>query len=356
MSARKFLWILMFFSFFAQAAPKKSVVAAKPVLPQTKKLKVVTTLSVLAQLVKEIAGNEALVHALSTASEDPHFVKAKPTFRKLVSDADLFIQIGRSLELWVPLVISSSQNPRLGPGAGLIVASSVTKALEVPKTLSRARGDIHPQGNPHVWLSPSATLKMADNIKDALSKARPGKKALFDKNFSNFKRKMAEHLFGAELVKSAGSIDFLMRLHYGKKLGEYLVRHKTNLGGWLKEAQGLDYQMFTYHTVFSYLADEFGLKIVGQVEEKSGVAPTIRFQNQLVQKAKSMGIKHIVAASYYRGKSKLLESIAQKIGGRKTFLQVDCSENESYFDMMNRIIKRLVEFKSAQGLSDATKK
>lgn len=333
----------------ANSVAKESVVlpgeASKTSLAAPK-LNVVTTLSVLAALVREVGGDRVVVHSLSQASEDPHFVKAKPTFKRLVSDADLFFQIGRSLELWVPLVISGAGNSKLS-GSGLVTASAGIKALEVPKTLTREAGDIHPEGNPHIWLSAQNGLKMAENIKNALIQKDPTHKAVYDANMGAFKVKLAESLVGKEVVSSfGGDIDFLWRLHEGNKLRSYLGTRKKAVGGWLKMAQAIDYPFISYHSVWTYFADEFGLKIFALIEEKSGVAPSLKYQNELVARAKAANVKHIVAESYFVGNGKLIDLIANQIGGQKIFVDVDCKEGESFIAMMDRVFKTFVDFKT----------
>jgi zinc/manganese transport system substrate-binding protein len=335
---------IIFFVILTISTALFAALPAKKIVPP-KKIKVATTLSVLAALTRELGGDLVQVSSLSSATEDPHFVKAKPTFKRLVSDADLFIQIGRSLELWAPQVISASGNAKLISGAAVVTASQGVAALEVPQELSRQQGDIHPQGNPHVWLSPKAVLIMAENIKNALIKIDSAHKSNYETNFTAFKNKLANAMFGPELVTKAKNIDFLWRLHDGHKLEAYAKNHKLALGGWLKQASAINYTFLTYHTVFSYMANDFSLKIMGQIEEKSGVPPTLRYQNELVKKSKALGIKHIVAASYYIGNSKLIELIAEQIGGRKIFVNVDCEEKQSYFDFMNNLISTLVKFK-----------
>jgi len=336
---------MRFFLIFTALIVSLSAYSAKKAPAPAKKLKVVTTLSVLASLTRELGAQHVEVASLTTASEDPHFVKAKPTFKRLVSEANLFVQIGRSLELWVPLVIQSSGNAKLISHQILVTASEGISALEVPKALTRAQGDIHPQGNPHVWLSPKAVLKIADNIKNALIKADTAHKADYENNYKNFKDKLTSAMFGSDLVNKAKNNDLLWRLHEGDRLKKYIADRKLNLGGWLKQAQDINYSFFTYHTVFSYMADDFNLKIVGQLEEKSGVQPTLKYQNELIKKAKELGVKHIVAADYYRGNTKLIDHIAQAVGGRKLFVAVDSSSQQSYFDFMNNLISALVKFK-----------
>ncbi|MCA9507219.1 MAG: zinc ABC transporter substrate-binding protein [Myxococcales bacterium] len=328
---------------------EKKVVVVKP------KLKVVTTISALASVASAIGKDLIEINALSLASEDPHFVKAKPTFKKWVSEADVFLQVGRSLELWVPLVINSSSNKKLISGERLVSVSDGVYVLEAPKSLDRgAAGDIHPQGNPHIWLSPVAVLKVAENIKNAFSKADAQHAPQYEKNYIEFKLLLSKAMFGEELVKASGNVDFLWRLQQGNRLKAYLVKNKKQPGGWLKSAQSIDYKFLTYHSELSYLAHDFGLNIVGHVEEKSGVAPSARYQNELIKKSKENHLKHIVAATYYAGNSKLLENIAKSIGGSKIFIQVDCSKGESYIAMMDRIIQSLVKFRGAmQALPNA---
>lgn len=168
-------WLLLLMVLASPLWSKAKLQSKKVATPKVEtkkpasKLHVVTTLEVLKALTKEVGGELVEVECLSSASDDPHFVKAKPTFKRLVSEADLFIEVGRSLELWAPQVLQSSGNSKLS-GDGLLIASTDVKALEVPKELSRKHGDVHPEGNPHIWLSPTAALRMAKNIEKALIK------------------------------------------------------------------------------------------------------------------------------------------------------------------------------------------
>lgn len=331
---------LMALTAHSNPAVKKNAV---PPVEQPKK-KIVTTLAVIAAIAKEIGGDFVKVDSLTESAEDPHFVKAKPTFKRLVSEADLFFQIGRSLELWVPQVISSSGNQKL-MGSGVISVSDGFKSLEVPKVLTRKEGDIHPLGNPHIWLSPLGGLKIAENIKKALIAADAAHKDVYEKNFVAFKDKLAKALFGEELVKSSGDA-YLFRLYEAKTLKDNLAKRKKPLGGWLKQAESIDYPFITYHRAWSYLIDELGLKFFDAIEEKSGVAPTIKYKDDLVARAKANNVKHIFDARYYIGNSKLIELIAQEIGGQKLFIDADCLPGETFVAMMDRIIKALVDFKN----------
>lgn len=329
-----------------QTTPWTNIVV-KPVVPPKKEpVKVVTTLAVIAAITKEIGGDLVKVDSLTEAAEDPHFVKPKPTFKRLVGEAQLFLQIGRSLELWVRQVLDAAANRQLTSNA-VVSVSTGAKALEVPTELTREKGDIHPQGNPHVWLSALGGLKMAENIRDALVATDGTNKAVYERNFAAFKDRLSRALFGDELVISSGNADFLWRLHEGKKLKDYLASKKKSVGGWLKQAELIDYPFITYHKVWSYLGDEFDLKIFGQIEEKSGVDPSAKYNNALIARAKEAGVKHVLDASFYVGKSKYINDVAKGIGGNKLFINADAVAGETFVDMMERIFRELVSFKGS---------
>src|SRR5262245_5781935 len=119
------------------------------------KVHVVCTLPTLKALTEEVGGDKVDVISLARGDQDPHFVTPTPVLMKKTRDADLFIENGFSLELWANEVVNGSGNSKIFGGTrGRIVAGNGISALEIPSVLTRELGDIHPQGNPHVWLDP----------------------------------------------------------------------------------------------------------------------------------------------------------------------------------------------------------
>ncbi len=121
-------------------------------------VRVVTTTEDLAAIAREVGGDRVEALALAKGYQDPHFVEPKPSFIVAVSRADLLIAVGRELEIgWLPTLITSSRNAKIQPGgAGYLDASLNVKILEIPTgQITRAMGDVHPQGNPHYWLDPA---------------------------------------------------------------------------------------------------------------------------------------------------------------------------------------------------------
>ena len=115
------------------------------------KLNVVATTPDLASIAREIGGDKIELTTLAKATEDPHFVDAKPSFIVKLNRADVLIEGGAELEIgWLPALLDQSRNEKLAAGApGHVVCSQGVPLLEVPATLDRSKGDIHAAGNPH---------------------------------------------------------------------------------------------------------------------------------------------------------------------------------------------------------------
>src|SRR5215475_12380280 len=128
------------------------------------KLTVITTTEDLASIGREVGGDRISIEAMARGYQDPHFLEAKPSFILKLQKADLLVAVGRELEIgWLPPLILQSRNAKIQPGsAGYLDASLTAKILEIPTgQVTRAMGDVHPQGNPHYWLDPENGRRIA---------------------------------------------------------------------------------------------------------------------------------------------------------------------------------------------------
>src|SRR5215212_8132745 len=153
------------------------------------KLNVVTTTEDLASIVREVGGDHVIVESISRGYQDPHFVEAKPSFILKLQKADLLVVVGRELEIgWLSPLIQQSRNAKVQVGAaGYLDASQQARILDIPTgQVTRAMGDVHPQGNPHYWLDPENGKAIASEIAGKLSELRPNDRAYFSQRQADF--------------------------------------------------------------------------------------------------------------------------------------------------------------------------
>src|SRR5438874_12024401 len=101
---------------------------------QAAPLKVVTTISDLASLTREVGGDRVDVTSVAKGYQDPHFVEPKPSFLLLLRNADLLEVVGLELEIgWLPPLLEQSRNDKIRVGArGYLDVSQGLEILDRP--------------------------------------------------------------------------------------------------------------------------------------------------------------------------------------------------------------------------------
>jgi zinc/manganese transport system substrate-binding protein len=317
----------------------------------TARPKVACTLPTIEAIAREIGGDRVETFSLAAGDQDPHFVSPTPSLMNRVRSADMLLELGMQLELWADEVANGSGNPRIFRGAaGRVPASTGIAKLEVPSVLSRAQGDIHPEGNPHLWLDPVRAKAMADNVARALATLSPADAAYFEQRKKGFQDRIDRALFGDELVSLVGSRK-LSRLALDGRLHEFLDtteidgrKLRDKAGGWLRKAAALRGQKIVeFHRVWAYFAQAFGMTIVGDVEEKPGIPPGPRHLEELGQTIKREGVKLILVDNFYDPGS--ARRVAADGGARVVILpsQVGGEKNATdYFHLIDDILDRIL--------------
>src|SRR5947208_10223239 len=134
------------------------------------KLNVVATLPDFGSLAREIGGDKIDIVVLAKATEDPHFVDARPSFVVALRNADVLIDGGAELEIgWLPPLLQNARNSKIEIGKpGRVQASQGIKLMGVPQQLTRAAGDVHALGNPHFTCDPIIAKAVAAHIAQSL--------------------------------------------------------------------------------------------------------------------------------------------------------------------------------------------
>ena len=153
------------------------VLGLTSVSAQQEPLRVAATVSELGSLAREMGGEHVTVVVFAKGTEDAHFVEAKPSFIKELSQADVYIQAGMDLEAgWAPVLLQNARNSKILPGApGYIDASTVITPLDVPTgPIDRSMGDVHPAGNPHYLTDPLNGLRGGGTPAGQIQRFTPG--------------------------------------------------------------------------------------------------------------------------------------------------------------------------------------
>lgn len=238
-------------------------------------IKVATTTTSLAQLVREVGQNHVQVFSLAKGTQDPHRLEPKPSFMVKMRDVDLVLSHGLELEkAWLEPLIAGARNVKLADKKRIYELGALLNPLEIPRgKISRADGDVHPGGNPHFHLDPKRLITAAFLIADKLSEIEPQNKELFQKGAQAFKQRIEIKL-----------IEWKKRI---KKTG-------------IKE-------IITYHKTFSYFCDQFEIKCVKQLEPKPGIPPSANHLLQIIEHVKSEKIKLVLIENLYE------DLVAQKL-------------------------------------------
>ena len=195
-----------------------------------KKEKVLTSFTILEDLVKNIAGDELDVQSITKRGVEVHGYKTTPSDLIRSSNASLFVENGFGLELWADKFVSNLNVKRL-------IISRNLEPIFIEEDAYKGKP------NPHAWVSPKRGQIYVDIILNALSEMKPESREIFKKNAKDYKNKLVE------IDK-----DFSFFLNSLEKSKRYLV-----------SCEG----------AFSYLASDYGLKeaYLWPVNAESQVTP-----------------------------------------------------------------------------------
>jgi len=284
------------------------------------KIYVVTTLPDLADIAARIGGDLVTVESLAKGIEDPHGIPMKPSFVPKLNRAQVVVLMGLEYEhSWLPGLLFEARNQKILKGqSGYIDVSVRVTPKEVPTDLSRAKGELHPFGNPHFNLDPEDGRLIAQTIAEGLSANFPQHRKKFETNLK----------------------DFLVQLD--AKIREWEVMARPLKG----------VKFISYHADFTYFADRFGLDYVGTIEFKPGIEPTAAHLVELMQNMKTGGVKIVLREPHFG--EKVPNQIANEVGGLVVKLPImvgGVPEVKTYFDLIEYNLRTLLKAAQAAGVA-----
>ena len=205
---------------FAAMLLSTTVLAAMPALAQSqsggsRRLKVITTFTIIADMAANVAGDAAEVISITKPGAEIHQYQPTPGDLIAAQDADLLLWNGLNLEQWFERFLNN-----LGDIPSVVVSDGVTP-------MSVGEGPYEGKPNPHAWMSPTDALVYVDNIRAALAAADPANAAIYAANAAAYADKIT-----ATVAPIRAAIDAIPAERR-----------------WLASSEG----------AFSYLARDFGL-------------------------------------------------------------------------------------------------
>lgn len=218
-----------------------------------------------ASLVREFLPDARITTATSYL-QDPHYIEARPSLIAAMRRADIAVCTGASLEAgWLPTLLQRASNPAVQPGrSGLFFAAEHAQLHAPHDHVDRSMGDVHPEGNPHVHLSPDQLPTIADALARRLGQLMP-----------------------------EASSDILAR--YIRWRGGW-SQHRIE---WRRKAEALQGRsVVIQHTNFSYLLNWLGVDTRFELEPKPGLPPSASHLSQLLAAPGLMDVDAILIASH----------------------------------------------------------
>jgi ABC-type Zn uptake system ZnuABC Zn-binding protein ZnuA len=273
------------------------------------KLDVVASVSFLADVAQNVAGDRFTVHTLIPLGTDPHSFEPTPKDFGAAAYADLLIVNGGGLEgpLLTQLEQAGAKATIVDASAGL--QSRTPQPGEPPLASSET--------DPHFWLDPVLMKTYVANIRDAFAKADPAGAATYKAN-------------AAAYIKKLDALDAWIRRQ-------------------VATIPAANRKLVMDHASHGYFADRYGFTIVGTVIPGvgTGETPTAKQLGDLTAAIRRSGAKAVFVEAHENPK------LAQQIAAETHIVVVDDLLDHSltppggvaptYIDMMRFDARRIVE-------------
>ena len=263
-----------------------SLTAAAPLRAAEPPLKVVASFTVLADMVRQIAGDLATVSVLVGPGVDAHTFQPTPRDAQTVLAADLVVMNGLGFEGWANrLIRASGYKGKIVEAAAGIAARDMPAEDDDDKAVARAgRKFVKPAtiDDPHVWNSMVLAQRQARTIGAALAAARPAEAPALLAATEDYAARLA-------------ALDRYARDEIGKLAPE---RRRA----------------ITSHDAFGYLASEYGLTFLSPVGVTTESEPSAAGLAKLIRQIRAEKIPAVFVESV--GDQRLAQQIARESGAK----------------------------------------
>ncbi len=225
--------------------------------PESDRIPVVATTSILADVVSRVGGDRVDVTSLVPPGANEHEYQPSPRDIAAVTDAALVFEVGLGLEEFMETIILNA-----GTQIEPVTVSDGITTMEFS-----GGGDEHFTADPHVWMDPANVVIWTRNIAAALSASDPDHQDIY----------------------SANSAAYITELEA--------------LDTWIAQQTGTipqeNRQIVTDHMLFGYFAEKYGFTVVGAIipSFSSGAEPSARELAELEDSIRQFDVKVILVGN-----------------------------------------------------------
>lgn len=260
---------------------------------------VVATTTVLGDIARNVGGDAVSVEQLLQPNSDPHDYEPRPNDVVATSKAGVVLASGDGLDDWIDEVVEQS--------AGSPKLIDLAEALPVQRSgeegghahgeeehgheegEEHAEEDGHDHGptDPHWWHDPTNVATATNAVRDALTEANPGGRAVYAANAAAYVRKV--RALDAGIRRCLAVVPAEQR------------------------------KLVTDHDALGYFADRFGVEVVGAVIPAltTQAQPSAGEVAELARVIRREGVRAVFPES--GSNSKLPEALAQQTGATAAY-------------------------------------
>ncbi len=288
-----------------------ALIGCAPRSQEDRRLYVVATTPIVADVVQQIGGEWVQVETLLPPGSDAHQYTPRPQDSVMLSKAQLVFANGAGLEVFLQPLLENA-----GATAQLIEVSKDVPLLrmeEEPNDGTSAQEE-H-AADPHTWFDPNNVLIWVDTIVQALSQADPTHAAEYRQNAEAYKAQLRE------------------------------------LDAWIRDQVAQippeNRKLVTDHRVFGYFAQRYGFEQVGTViaSFSTEASPSAQELAALEEAIRAYGVKAIFVEEI--GNQALAEQVSRDTGVRLVTLYHDLgpagSEVDTYLKYMRYNVTEIVK-------------
>ena len=239
------------------------------------KLNVVTSVSPITNIVKNVGGEKITLTGLIPEGVNSHTFELVPSDVVKVNDADLVIIDGLGLEVNVKDVVDQTQNTNPDLQMLKLGDNSITPDQYVfDFSFPEEAGD----PNPHLWLNVLYAMKFANLTRDKLVE-----------------------------------MDSINEDYYTENTNRYIAKLKQLDEGIMKAVQTVpeeNRKLLTFHDSWAYFAPRYGMVVIGAIQPSDFGQPTPREVANLIDQIKAENVPAIFGSEVFP--TEIVDQIAKE--------------------------------------------